>query len=123
MVINVSKKSHVKWNDEMINEALSLGGDKICDIFPPNVASNSTSGMIDFYTNMLVKEIDNILTPDRDVVNVDIHDNGLNVDIHDNGLNFKLVRLLKSRYPELAIIYPCYKYTVGGAVFEKFRFY
>ena len=28
MVINVSKKSHVKWNDEMINEALSLGGDK-----------------------------------------------------------------------------------------------
>lgn len=114
MVINVSKKSHVKWNDEMVNEALSLGGDKIWDVFPPNVASNSTSGMIDFYTNMLVKEIDNILTPDRDVVNV---------DIHDNGLNFKLVRLLKSRYPELAIIYPCYKYTVGGAVFEKFRFY
>ena len=26
VVINVSKKSHVKWNDEMINEALSLGG-------------------------------------------------------------------------------------------------
>lgn len=113
MVLNVSKKSHLKWTDDMFNDAMALGGE-IKDIFPPNVASNSTSGMIDFYTNMLVKEIDNILTPDRDVVIV---------DIHDNGLNFKLVRLLKSRYPELAIIYPCYKYTVGGAVFEKFRFY
>ena len=114
MVINVSKKSHVKWNDEMINEALSLSGDKICDIFPPNVPSNVNSAWIDCYANILMGEIEDVLTPNQDVVLV---------DIHDNGFNYKLVNLLKNRYPELAIIYPCYRYTVAGPIFEKFRFY
>lgn len=114
MVINVSKKSHVKWNDEMVNEALSLGGDKICDIFPPNVPSNVNSARIDCYANILMDEIEDVLTPNQDVILV---------DIHDNGFNYKLVNLLKNRYPELAIIYPCYRYTVAGPIFEKFRFY
>lgn len=114
MVINVSKKSHVKWNDEMVNEALSLGGDKICDIFPSNVPSNVNSARIDCYANILMGEIEDVLTPNQDVVLV---------DIHDNGFNYKLVNLLKNRYPELAIIYPCYRYTVAGPIFEKFRFY
>ena len=102
----------------IIFEAFRMWQETMGDIFPPNVPSNVPSNVnsarIDCYANILMGEIEDVLTPNQDVILV---------DIHDNGFNYKLVNLLKNRYPELAIIYPCYRYTVAGPIFEKFRFY